>query len=919
MVAHVSSMAQATSEADSTARKVNVAFRTVDERDLLGAVQTVDMVGLTDKKYTSGALDFMQTEVSGYNGWALWNQGGALVLIDGVPRDAGYLTASEIEQVTFLKSAQAIVLYGSRASKGAILITTKRGHTDDLQISARGNATLYTPKRYPKYLGSAAYMQLYNEARQNDGLTPVYSDEDIYHYASGENPYRYPDLNFYSSDYVKKSYQRYDGTVEIQGGGTFAHFYTNINFAHNNDLLNFGEGKDNHTNRLSIRGNVDMKLSDWLTGWVDATAVFNDSRSDLAGFWGAAATQRPTSQYPLVPLIPISYIDPNDVASAILAANSNYVVDGKYILGGTQQQQTNAFAAMYAAGYNKYTNRKIMIDAGINMDLAKVLQGLSFKTHMAIDYQTQYNTSINNQYATYQATWNNYSGADLITTLTKYGTDKHTGTQNASGSSHQQTVFFSGQFDYDRSFGLHNVSGSLLAHAYQVTTTGQYHRTSNANLGLQLDYNYNHTYYADFSMAATHSAKLAPGHRNGLSPVLTLAWRMKNESWLKDVDWLDDLKLTASAGVIREDLDIDGYYYYDNVFTATGQWWGWSEVAQTMQTSLSTRGANEDLTFVKRKEWRAGLEASLFGGDLRLTADYFNVKTNGQLVIPNIVYPSYFSAWSTSFLAYTNFNNQTRQGVDFSIKGHQRLGQVDLSMGLNGMWYKSKNNRISENNEYEWLNATGTEIETLRGYHCLGFYTQEQIDDPTVARINSDTKAGDLRYEDLNKDGSINYQDMRVIGRSTPNFFGGVNFTAKWREWTLYVAGTYQTGGKGLKDNLYEWCYGDRKYSNVVLGRWTPETAATATYPRLTTRSGDLNFVSSDFWMYSTNQFYLSRVQLTYDFPSRLFDGTFVKGLQAYLYGNDLLMIAGERKYMETAVGAGPQCRSYNLGVKVSF
>lgn len=903
------------------ADSVEVAFRTFAKQDLLGAVNTVSVSDLTQKNYMTYTLDNMQSLVGGYNG-GLWNQGSVLILVDGVPRDAGNVSPEEVENVTFLKSAQAIALYGSRGSKGVILITTKRGIKDGLEVKVGGNATTYVPKRYPKYLGSAQYMTLYNEALQNDGLSPIYSDEDIYHYANHDDPYRYPEINFFSKDYVKKSYQRYDGNAEFRGGGKYAHFYTYIGFYHVGDLLNFGEGKKNHTNRLSVRGNIDLKLNDWVTGWIDADATFYDARGDLSGFWGSSATLRPTSQYPLTPLIPVSALDPNDEASQILAANSSHLIDGKYLLGGTQSQQTNAFAAMYAAGYNKYTSRQLQFDAGVKLDLASILKGLSFKTHFALDYATAYNTSINNDYSVYEASWNTANGKDQITSLTKYGTDKSTGTQNASGSADNQTILFSAQFDYDRSFGDHNVAATLLANGYQQTFSGTYHRTSNANLGLQLNYNYRHTYYADLSMAAIHSAKLASGHREALSPVGTLGWRLKNEKWLKDVKWLDDLKVTASYGVINEDVDIANYYMYDYVFTASGQWWGWSETNSYMQTSLSTRGANKDLDFVKRKEIRAGLEVKAFDGLLSLDANYFHVKTDGLIVTPSVIYPNYFVTWSSTFLASTNYNNETRQGFDFTLNARKKLGEVDLGLGVTGMYYWSHNDRISENNEYDWLNATGTAIETLRGYHCIGYFQESDFDadgNTTLPTINSNVKPGDLKYEDLNGDGIIDGQDQRVIGKWQAPFFLGVNFTAKYKDFTLYVAGNGNFGGKGLKNNQLYWVYGDGKYSEVQLGRWTPETATTATFPRLTTQSGDLNFVSSDYWLYSTSAFYLSRVQLTYDFPAKMFGNSFVKGLQVYAFATDLLTISGERKYLETAVGAGPQCRGYNIGAKISF
>lgn len=906
----------------SAGDSVQVAFRSFARQDLMGAVSTVSASKLMQKNYMTYILDGMQSLVGGYNG-GLWNQGDVLVLVDGVPRDAGNVSPEEVENITFLKSAQAIALYGSRACKGVVLITTKRGEKDGLEVKVSGNATTFVPKRYPKYLGSAQYMTLYNEALQNDGLSPVYSQEDIYHYANHDDPYRYPEINFFSHDYVKKSYQRYDGNAEFRGGGKFAHFYTYIGFYHVGDLMNFGEGKDNHANRLSVRGNIDLRINDWVTGWVDADATFYDSRSDLSGFWGSSATLRPTSQYPLTPLIPIDAIDPNDETSKILAANANHIVDGKYLLGGTQNQQTNPFAAMYAAGHNKYTSRQLQFDAGVKLDLRSLLQGLSFKTHFAMDYATSYNTSINNDYSTYEAKWNTANGKNTITSLTKYGTDKSTGTQNVSGSTDKQMILFTAQFDYDRAFnGGHNLAATFLVNGYQQTLSGQYHRTSNANLGLQANYNYKHTYYADLSMAAVHSAKLAPGHRNGLSPVGTLAWRLSNEKWMKSLTWLDDLKLSASYGVIKEDRDISNYYMYDYVFTATGQWWGWSETNSYMQTSLSTRGENRDLDFVKRKEFRVGLEAKTFDGLLALDANYFHIQTNGQIVVPGVMYPSYFAAWNTSFLASTNYNNQTRQGFDFTLDAHRKFGEVDLDLGVTGMYYWSKNDRISENNEYSWLNATGTAIETIRGYHCLGYFQESDFDadgHTSLPTINSNVKPGDLKYEDLNGDGIIDGQDQKVIGKWQAPFLLGLNFTAKYRGFTLYVAGNGNFGGKGLKSNSLYWVYGDAKYSDVQLGRWTPETATTATFPRLTTQGGELNFVNSDYWLFSTSAFYLSRVQLTYDFPSRLFANSFIKGLQVYAYGSDLLTISGEREYLETSVGAAPQCRAYNLGVKLSF
>ncbi len=922
MLAAMASTANAQNDyPDSVANKVNVAFKAVDKQDLLGGVASVNMVELAKKDYTTYAV----SDHSAIVPTDMWANGSALVLVDGVPRDINNVLPSEIEQVTYLKAASAVVLYGSRASNGVILITTKRGRTDGLQVSVRGNASLYTPKEYPNWLGSAEYMTLYNEALQNDGKTPVYSQDLIANYASGKNPYRYPNLNFYDSKYVKNHYERYEGIAEFQGGGSFAHFYANVGLYHVGDLMNFGEGKDNHTNRLNIRGNVDLKLNDWITGWVNANATFYDARGDLSNYWSSSASIRPTSQYPLVPFIPIDMIENGDKNSETLVKNSNYIIDGKYLLGGTQNQQTNPFAAMYAAGYNKYTSRQLQFDAGIKFDLDKVLKGLSFKTMVAVDYATTYNTSIKNEYSVYEASWNNYAGFDQITSLKKYGTDKKTGTQNVSDSQDKQTIMFSGQFDWARSFAEHNVSATLLAHGYQQTITGTYHRTSSANLGLQAAYNYAHKYYFDFSAAEVHSAKLAPGHRNAFSPTVSAAWRLGKEKFLENAKWIDELKLSASYGIMNEDLDISEYYMYDNIFTATGTWWGWSDAHNSFQTSDSRRAANYDLDFIKRKEFRVGLDASFLNGLVSLSANYFINNMNGFITTVDTKYPNYFQTYypKTSFVPYENYNNTRYSGFDFGLNLHKKVGEVDLALGLTGYSITSKNTKVSENVEYDWLKSEGQRSDALRGYKCLGFFQESDFDETgktTLAVINNNTKPGDLKYQDMNGDGIIDSKDQVVLGHWGADFVGGVNFTAKWNGFTLFLAGNYNFGGMGVKSNLATWNYGDRKYSEIVRGRWTKETAATATYPRLTTEGGDLNFVNSDFWTYKADAFYLGKVQLTYDLPASLFkENSFVKGLSVYFYGTDLLTISKERKYLETNVGDAPQCRGYHIGFKVNM
>ena len=915
--------------ADTRADSINVAFRKSDVRDVIVPVSKVNVSELMEKNYNTYSLDNMQALTAGYNG-QLWNQGEALVLIDGVPRDANNVLPTEIEDITFLKGASAVVLYGSRASKGVILITTKRGSIAPLKISARANYTMDVAKSFPTYLDGAEYMTLYNQALANDGLSPKFTDEQIYNTAAGTNPYRYPNQQFYTSDYLNKTKSRYDVTAEFQGGGKFAQFYTNVSYYRQGDFINFGEGKNNYTDRLNVRGNIDLQLSDWASGWVNANATYYNQHGSNSNFWSAASTLRPNR---VAPFIPVSFIDPLDVNSLNLIQNTRNIIHnpaglpaGDYFLGATQEDQSNAFADMYSAGYNTWTSRQFQFDAGVKFDLKSILKGLSFKTNFAVDYKTSYSTSLNDQYATFGVNWTQIDGYDVIGSLTQYGQDKHTGTLNASKSAEQQTIAWNGQFDYVNSWGDHNLHATLVANGYQQTISGEYHRVSNANLGLQASYNFAHKYYVDLAANAVHSAKLPEGNRKAISPSVTLGWRLTSEDFMKDMDWLDDLRLTAGYTVLNQDLDIAEYFMYKDIFTATGTWWGWSDANNSIQTSDSQRGGNDELSFVKRKEFNVGLNGALLKNKLTFSVNYFNTTVDGLLAQPDYIYPSYMHTyWPVStFVPYINYGKNRRQGIDFAIAYNDKAGDFEWGVQAFGQTTTSKNLRVAENVEFEYQRSEGKATDALWGLECLGYYnSQEEIDNAEAKSSFGTVKPGDLKYKDQNGDGIIDSKDQVVIGRWGAKFSGGLNLTLKYRNFTLFAMLTGQFGGNAIKNDTYNWVYGERKYSDVVRGAWTAEkfkNGEMISYPRLTTQSPDNNFRTSDYWMYKTDRLDLARVQITYDFSKSLFGPkSIVKGLQIYANGNSLLTIAGERDQMERNVDSSPQTRSFTLGAKVEF
>ncbi|HEU4901935.1 MAG TPA: TonB-dependent receptor plug domain-containing protein, partial [Flavisolibacter sp.] len=443
---------------------VNVVFKQIYKQDLPGAISVLEPETYIDRDYNLGVEAGINGRVAGLLGTSsIWGMENALVLIDGVRRDFSDITLNEVQQITVLKGVNAVALYGSQAAKGVILVTSKKGEAGTRKVAVRVNTGIATPKALPTYLGSADYMKLYNEARRNDGLPDLYDATTIQNYSTG-NSYRFPSVDYYSSAYLKKHQNATDANAEFSGGNNIARFYSNVGWANSSTLLNVGEGKNEGDNRFNVRGNIDLKLNDYITSSVNVSAIFNDSRRGRGNYWGNAATLLPNK---FTTLIPLNMISPDNASAAAFIKASRNLIDGQYLLGGSQQFPTNPLADLYVGGYDKFIRRTFQVTNNVDVNLNNLLQGLSFHTLFNIDYRNSYIQSINNSYAVYFPTWS--TTADSVSGLQKFGTDSRPGTQNISGTAQMQNIGFSSWLNYDKTVKeVHNFSATLLGHTSSI-------------------------------------------------------------------------------------------------------------------------------------------------------------------------------------------------------------------------------------------------------------------------------------------------------------------------------------------------------------------------------------------------------------------------------------------------------------------
>ncbi len=892
---------------------VKVAFGTVKKADLLGDVTVIkpsEFINYDNTLYVPDAITGRVAGMFGSNN--IRGLGDAMVVLDGIPRYSKIsdinLNMEEIDQITVLKDAGAVALYGTQARNGVILITTKRGKAYKRDINVSVQYGIAKPKALPQYLGSADYMELYNEAATNDGLPIKYDAATIANYRNG-NPYRYPSVDYYSSDYLKPFRTYSNAITEFSGGNENTQFYANMGWGSNGSLLDFGQGKNASSNRFNARANVDFKITDFIKSNVDIAGIFNFSKTPKGNYYSDASILRP---YLFSPLLPFDLMERNNAGLQALVKARKNQVDDQYLLGGTQQNQTTPFADVYAGGINQPVNRTMQFNNGIDVDLGMLTKGLSLKTNMSFDFYNSYNQNIANTYSIYQPVWS--ATADSITGLTKYGIDARPGTQNVSAPDFLRRIGFFGQIDYKRSFGSHNLDATLLGFANTIKLKGTLQPDKNTHLGLRLAYNNNNKYYADFSSAYISSNQLPEGNRGAFSPTLSLGWVISKESFLADTRNIDYLKLKASAGVINTDLSLGGFYYYESVYGPQGSF-SWSDGAWSNGGVGSTRGANSNLGFEQRQELNLGLEGQFFNRSVVVDANIFSTRIANRYTRRVTQYPSYYS----DFIPWDNYDTDGYKGAELGITYSKMVGDFGFDLGATAMYWSSQVIRKDEIYSEDYLYRKGKPVDSFFGYVAEGLFRDAADISDHAFQTFGVVRPGDIKYKDQNGDGVIDSNDQVKIGRWLPPFSYGLSLRLTWKNFSLFALGTGLNGSDAWLSGSYYRPDGDNKYSVIARERWTPATSSTAKYPRLSSQTNTNNNQNSTFWQYANNSFSLNRIQLTYEMPGSISNKLAMKNLNIYVSGSGIGTISKQNDVRYLTVGGEPQYRYFTLGLRSIF
>lgn len=916
-------------ENDTTATQndIQIAFRRAKPGQVVGAVTVVDAVDVNKKDntiWTNNVLNGrtlgmlgstnirglgVNINISDLTGTGT-QSGNALFIVDGLPRDVENIRLSEIESISVLKDVNAAVLYGSAAINGVVLMTTKRGKADGRQhANFAVNYGMSTPLELPQYLNAADYMTYYNQARLNDGLEEQFDAATINNFRNG-NRYRYPDNDYYSADYLNGTKPYFDFLGEFSGGNENAHYYANMGWNSVGSLIDFGDWSKARYNTFNVRGNVDLKVNQWVSTQVDAAAYFASDRGQRGNFWSSAANERP---HEYAPLLPVDLINPDD---PLLLGRKNDI-DGRYLLGGASNFLNTPVGYGYSGGRNERVDRKFLFNNRINFDLGSITEGLSLHTNISFDYYLLYNQAVNNEFSVYEPVW--AENEDRILSLRQHGTDARPGSLNIGTRTFKRRFGFYGMLAYDRLFDQdHRVSANLIGFGSSFKEPGNL-RTSfqgvkQAHLGLQATYSFKEKYLVDFSGAYVNSVKLPEGNRLGLSPTFGLGWVVSKEDFMASVDWVDWLKVRLTGGYINSDVPVGDFYYYDSRYTTSGSY-NWYEGTRSRSGVISSWPSNANLGFAKRKEVNLGVEGRFFANLLGVEANLFYDRYTDLIVRPSTRYPSFY----TNFIPYENFGEDEYKGAELGINLHRSFGDWNLYAGINALYITSERLVVDEVYDDAYQYRAGHPVDATFGLEAAGFFQDQADIDNSPAQSFGTPRPGDIKYKDQNNDGIVDVNDEVYLRRWQAPLSGGLQLQVGYKNVGLYILGSGQWGAKNFREGNYFWIDGNNKYSEAVIGSWTPETAATATYPRLSTQANNNNFRRSSFWLYSNDFFQIRKVQFTYRFPEVFTRRLLMDGLNLFVDANDVYQFAKNRKIRETRTGNEPYYRTFSIGVKAQF
>ncbi|WP_439481039.1 SusC/RagA family TonB-linked outer membrane protein [Cyclobacterium plantarum] len=919
------------------------------KKDVTGAVSTIDMEEIANIP-AAGIDGMIQGRAPGVNvvsdnapgggvairvrGFSTIRNNDPLYVIDGVPTTSGInmINPNDIATFQVLKDAAAASIYGSRAANGVVIITTKRGRTEETKMNFNSYAGIQTAFNLPRMLNAADYGKLLWEATTNDGGQPA---SDVY--GSGSEPViptwidqaetvPSADVDWVNEIFRPALIQSYNLDFSKNTGD--ANHFLSFNYFDQEGLIKYTGFK-----RFAARFNSEFKVFDRLTIGENVTAAYT---------WNTDVTTNAA----LGSVVYDAYRFPS--------ISPVYDINGDFAGSATSDNQ-NPIGRLYRNKDNVRKNLKIFGNVYANLEL---MEGLDLKTNLGTNFE-------NYNYRRFNPSFEEIYTQRVLSDLNTI-------------NQYQYEWVWSNTLNYNRTFGQHQVgllagieaisfyqegfSASRFGFPYDDPNfryldagDGADQRNSGSASDWSLfsylakvDYAYDDKYLASLTMRRDGSSKLA-NNRWGNFPAFSAGWRISGEEFF-DSPMVDDLKIRLGWGETGNQ-DIPPY----STFSSYRSYPNYSNYPISgSQNSVAlglteTRNGNPNLKWETTTQTNLGVDATLFNHRLGLNLDYFVKKTSDMLIerpLTPMLGGSNISSWD-------NAGEMKNQGVELNLQFFGKPeGDFNYSVGLNLTALKNELTALPDEVDYIALpssllhtvnfgqevtrSAVGQPIASFYGFESLGiFSSQEEI---ASHATQSEAQPGDLKFKDINNDGIIDNQDRTFIGSPHPDLTLGLNFSGNYKQFdaAFFFYGSF--GNETYDLTRYYLDFFNLSAYNKherVLDAWRPDNTGSS-IPRLSLNDRNNNIRPSSYFISDGSFLRLRNIQVGYSLPEVVLDKLSLTKFRIYLQAQNLFTISGyegldpeiglqnynsELRNLDIGVDRGiyPPNRNFTLGVNLTL
>ena len=936
---------------------VVVAYGTQKKSSLTGAIATITPKQLKERPVTSiqnalqgispgltilqrpGDVSASATSNTGVNirgRSSLAGAGTPLYIIDGIPassQEFASLNPNDISGMSVLKDASSAALYGSRAANGVIMVTTKRGGGDKATIEFNANYGWQSPTRIAKYLGSVDYTTLYNEALTNVGRNPIYTPAQIELYRNGSQPDLYPNTDWYK-EVLRESAPLGDVNLNINSPGKITNSYLGLSYLTQESLI---PNKDQ--DRFSAKLNTETKVIENILKVGTNISFINQAFNRLGNLsWTELNRSLPTTVF--------------------RQSNGQWGSVNNGTVASSSIPYRNQARLVEEAG--KGSDRNNLLQTAANATLTP-LKGLSINGLVSLKFTNNNSTAFNNT----MTPINNFLTGNPIPLPAGVGTQNDLREYWVK----RKELLIQGTADYERTFGKHygklTLGASQESNVFRQAFVGRRNFPNNdlstiingstngedivadpdgvlannttaeewamRSMFGRFNYTFNEKYLLELNARIDYSSRFREDVRRAFFPSFSAGWIVSKENFMKDISWIDNLKIRGSYGSLgNQDVVAVGNYFnrlnsgYQYSFEGTAQGGIWQK-----------DGSWPTTTWEKVYMTDFGADMTFFKGKLEITTDYY-IKDTKDLLLRNTALATYpltvpftnsASTRNTGFELAINHNNKIGKDLTFSIGGNLSLIKSKITkIGADGNDnFPTGDPSFPDNSQIQRL---GESIGSFYGYIADGLFVSN-AEVASHAFQDTRTRAGDIKYRDLNGDNVINAADRTIIGNNVPFINYGFNLSAAYKGFDFNIL-TY--GVAKVKTYLGQEAstpfFNGANAKVQLLNRWTKENPdPNADFPRtLLTADGGHNIDNySSFWLFNGAYFRVRGITLGYTLPQNAIKKIGLSKLRIYGTANNPFTIMADKRLgdydPESASGRGgyPGIKTWSFGLSAGL